>query len=177
MTATRIPHQAAEAITLNDLDTSLANTTNALTQLVALAERKLVALRSADTITLHQTARLEKQELERTFALEQERSAIVARVAQGLPGRKAERLRLSEIAECLPAPWNAKIGEKTRVLKRLSEMLQQKNRLAAGVAQNLHKHIRAVMEELATSTHEPHGYRRDGRREHGTANNWVDAIG
>ena len=133
----------------DELLDSLSSLQDWLRQLTELAEVKLQAMRRADAEGLHRCAARECQVLEQLFQCERARDAIVARVAQALRYEADERPRLTEIAEKLPEPASSRLRAKIAGLQQVSTNLRQKNRLAAEVARHLHKHIRAVFEDLA----------------------------
>lgn len=148
-----------------------------LSSLVELAEEKLAAMRAADTTRLNACACQEAAALEGLFALDQQRAAILARLAQTLPDERVTERRLSEIAHVFDEPARGKLLEKTRVLRDLGERLRKKNQLAATVARHLHKHIRAVFADVAKASQESAGYGPDGRGKQQTRETWVNAIG
>jgi hypothetical protein len=87
------------------------------------------------------------------------------------------RLRLSEIAEKLPEPHSSRLRAKTAGLRQTAEELRRENRVAAEVAQHLHKHIRAVFEDIARVNQESVVYGPSGKHEQRTNKTWVDAVG
>ncbi len=148
-----------------------------LKRLLELARAKLAAMRAADAETLHQCAAEECDVLEALFKREKQRDAVLARLAQSLHWSGDERARLSEIAERLPEPFSSRLRAKTAGLRKTADELQRKNRLAADVARHLHKHIRAVFEDVARVNQESVVYGPNGKHEQRTRKTWVDAVG
>lgn len=146
-------------------------------QLLELAKEKLVALRTADAEDLHACATRECRVLERLFAREKERDAVLARLAQSLPASGASAPRLSVIAEQIPEPFSSRLRAKIAGLRQTAEELRQKNRLAAEVARSLHKHLRAIFSEIAGVNQETLVYGPGGREEPRATRTWVDAVG
>ena len=165
---------AAQVDELLDLLSSLQDL---LRQLTDLAGTKLQAMRGADASGLHQCAARECQVLERLFQREQDRDAVLARVAQALRYEPDSRPRLTEIAEKLPEPHSSRLRAKITGLQQVSTKLRQKNQLAAEVARHLHKHIRAVFEDLAQVNRESVVYGPNGQHEQRINKTWVDAVG
>ncbi len=155
------------------LDATLA----AFRTLVGLADRKLAAIRQADTAGLQRVAEAECGVLERFFTLEQRREAILARVAQGLPGSDTAPPRLSQIAGKLPEPLGSRLRAKIAGLRHAAGELQQKNQMAATVARRLHNHIRAVFEDLVRQRQETVVYGPNGKQTKGSQESWIDAVG
>jgi len=148
-----------------------------LKRLLELAETKLGALRRADADALSRCAAEEQLVLQRLFEQEPERDAVLACVAQGLQRGDARRLRLAELAQQMSEPWGSRLRAKIAGLQGTARELRQKNRRAASVACNLHRHIRAVLDGLAGADQEPALYGPTGRRAQRSTLNWIDAVG
>ena len=148
-----------------------------LKQLLELAQDKLAAMRGADAAELQRCAVEECGVLERLFAQECRRDAVLARVAQSLPGEYPPQARLSEIAERLPEPFCSRLRARTAGMRRTIDELRRRNRVAAEVARHLHEHIRAVFEDVARVNQQSVVYGPSGRHEQRTKETWVDAIG
>lgn len=148
-----------------------------LTALSTLASAKLQALRAADADALLSGARSEQQMLEALVADQQTRDAEIARLAQVLRIESSPLPRLTVLAERLPEPHASKILAKSAGLRALSLELQKKNRHAADVARQLHKHVVAVFADIANAGRESVTYGRSGQHETGSSANWFDAVG
>jgi len=148
-----------------------------LQRLLELAGRKLAALRAADTGSLHACAAGESAALHALFEKERERDAAIARLAQGLRLPDRPPPRLSEIAALLPEPWASRLRAKIAGLRQVAAALQEKNRLAATVARNLHTHICAVFADVAQVNQETIVYGPSGKHEQRRTTSWVDAVG
>lgn len=148
-----------------------------LSRLSELATEKLAAMRTADAAALQACAVRECETLERLFAREQERDAVLARLAQSLHWQAPAPPRLSEIAEKIAEPFSSRLRAKIAGLRQTAEELQRKNRLAAEVARHLHKHLRAIFEEIAGVNPETVVYGPDGQQEPRATKTWVDAVG
>jgi hypothetical protein len=146
-------------------------------QLLELAGKKLSAMRAADAEALQQCATDEGGVLQILFERERQRDAAIACLAQGLQWGDAGSPRLSQIAERLPEPFSSRLRAKIAGLRQTASELQQKNRLAATVAHNLHKHIRAVFEDIASVNQESVVYGPNGKHEQRNKKSWVDAVG
>ena len=148
-----------------------------LKQLLELVQDKLAAMRGADAAELQRCAVEECGVLERLFAQECRRDAVLARLAQSLPGECPPQARLSEIAERLPEPFCSRLRARTAGMRRTIDELRRKNRVAAEVARHLHEHIRAVFEDVARVNQQSVVYGPSGKHEQRTNQTWVDAIG
>ena len=148
-----------------------------LKHLSELATEKLAAMRTADAPSLQACATRECAALERMFGREQERDAVLARVAQSLRWEGTDRPRLSEIAEKIPEPYGSRLRAKIEGLKLTAGELQRKNKLAAEVARHLHKHLRAIFEEIAGVDQERAVYGPHGHTQQQATKTWVDAVG
>jgi hypothetical protein len=162
---------------VHDLLATLNALQQMLGQLLDLAVRKLAAMRHADTGALHKCAAEESVVLHALFEKEKERDAVIARLAQSLPLPEGGPLRLSHIAERLPEPLGSRLRAKTLGLRQVAGALQEKNRLAARVARNLHTHICAVFEDVAKVNQESVVYGPSGKHEQRNKETWVDAVG
>ena len=148
-----------------------------LKQLLELARAKLVAMRAADAAALQRCAARECGVLERVFEQERQRDAVLARLAQSLHWDYAAPPRLSEIAGKLPEPFSSRLRAKTAGLRQTANELRRENGVAAEVARHLHKHIRAVFEDIARVNQESVVYGPSGKHEQRTNQTWVDAVG
>lgn len=148
-----------------------------LKQLLELATSKLAAMRAADTDALQRCAANESAVLQRLFEQEKERDAAIARLAQGLPPGGTGPPRLSELAQRLGEPFSSRLRAKTAGLREVATALQEKNRLAAAVARNLHTHICAVFDDVAKVNQESVVYGPSGKHEQRSKRTWVDAVG
>ena len=148
-----------------------------LKQLLGVATDKLQAMRSADTSALYQCAAQEGRLLHAMFEREKQRNAVIARLAQELHWETEGPPRMSEVAARLPAPYGPRLQATTEGLRETTTALREKNKLAARVARNLHKHIRAVLDEVASANQEALGYGPSGKHEQVNTKSWVDAVG
>jgi hypothetical protein len=175
------PANRAEAL---DLEAQIGELLEALSglhemfkQLLALARAKLVALRAADAAALQRCAARECGVLERLFEQERQRDAVLARLAQSLhPGSTAVP-RVSEIAERLPEPFSSRLRARAVGLRQTAKELRCENRVAAEVARHLHKHLRAVFEDIVHLNQESVVYGPSGKHEQRVNKTWVDAVG
>lgn len=171
------PDRTRVAALVADLLASLDDVHDSLRRLLELARHKLAAIRAADTAELRHVAERECETLKALFSGEQQRDAVIARLAQSLHWEACGPARLSEIAERLFEPFSSRLRAKTAGLRETAAALQQKNRVAAGVARSLHNHIRAVFEDVARVNQETVGYGPDGQHEQHRMESWVDAVG
>lgn len=171
LNSAQVDAQAAE------LMAALDEAHDSLRRLLALAKEKLAAIRTADTVELKRVAERECEELQRLFERERRRDATVARLAQTLHCDSEQRPRVSELADRMHEPFSSRLRAKTEGLRATAGLLQQRNRVAAGVARSLHQHIREVFEDVARVNRETIGYRPDGQYERQRTDSWVDAIG
>jgi hypothetical protein len=162
---------------VRDLLITLTALHELLKQLLELAGRKLAAMRAADADTLQQCAAEESAVLQTLFEREKQRDAALARLAQSLPGRVTARSSLSAVAERLSEPLSSRLRAKIAGLRQIATALQEKNRLAASVARNLHDHIRAVFSDVANVNQESIVYGPSGKHEQRNKQAWVDAVG
>jgi hypothetical protein len=146
-------------------------------QLLELATEKLAAMRAADAAGLQACAARECAALERMFGQEQERDAVLARAAQSLRWEGPLPPRLSEIADRISEPHCSRLRAKIAGLRQTAVELQGKNKLAAEVARHLHKHLRAIFEEIAGVDQERAVYGPHGQPEQRATKTWVDAVG
>lgn len=148
-----------------------------LRRLLELAGDKLAAMRRADTEALQRCAVEESEVLQRMFERERHRHALLARLAQSLQWRDASQVTLLDILARLPEPFSSRLRAKTAGLRQSAAELQEKNRLAAAVARNLHMHIRAVFDDVASANQESVVYGPNGQHEQRNTKSWVDAVG
>jgi flagellar biosynthesis/type III secretory pathway chaperone len=171
------PQAAADAAPLRELHEQLASLHTLMKQLAELAGEKLAAMRRADTATLDRCTAREAELVKTVFGSEAKRKALLARIAQSLHLPQPERAKLGEIAERLPEPSASALRARNAALREIAAELQQKNRLAAKVAQNLQSHIRGVFAELAGAAQETPVYGPRGQHEGRRPRCWVEAVG
>lgn len=155
---------------LTSLHTSLA-------ALVTLAHEKLDALRRADSRALQECALREEELIRRVVLGSRKRDALFARVAQGLQQQSGRKLTLAELTDALPEPQKSTLRARSVALRNAAAELQQKNRVIAKVARNLHSHIRGVFAEVAKLAQESEVYGAKGTQEAGQNACWLDAVG
>lgn len=148
-----------------------------LKNLVTLANEKLAALRRADAAALVDCATREGVLVRDVLLGEQQRDALLARVAQRLPAEAGEVTTVSALAACLPEPVSSSLRARGAALRAVATELQRKNRVVAAVAQNLQAHIRGIFAELAKATQETLVYGAKGQPEASSTRCCVDAVG
>ena len=168
---------AAPATPSGELVQHLTELHGGLKQLAALASEKLAALRAADAPALELCAAREGELVREVLSKEQQRNALLARLAQSLRFSLAEGAGLTEIAARLPEPLASSVRARGMALRETAAELQRKNRLVASVAHNLQAHIRGVLGDVAKAARESLVYGSAGRHEAGSPRYWVDAVG
>jgi flagellar biosynthesis/type III secretory pathway chaperone len=148
-----------------------------LQRLADLAGRKLEAMRRADAGELQSCTAMEHRLLADVARGQQERDAILARLAQALHSPQPTTASLAEYARRLPEPFSSYIAARNGALREIARALQQKNRLAASVARSLHAHVRSIFAELARANQESVVYGPDGQHEQTETEAWVNAVG
>lgn len=149
----------------------------ALRQLAELAGEKLAALRGADAEALQLCAARELVLLKEVLGAQQERNALLARLAQSLRCPQPQATRLTEIADRLPEPLASSLRARSAALREVATELQRKNQLAATVARNLQAHIRGIFAEVAGAAQESLVYGCKGAHQTSSTRCWVDAVG
>jgi hypothetical protein len=113
---------------------SLAALHERLVSLAQIASAKLVALRAADVATLESLSATEVAELESLRSCDADREAILAGLAQHLPGLPGPLPKLAALADRLPEPLASQLRAKNEGLRAAARKLEEKNRLVADVA-------------------------------------------
>jgi flagellar biosynthesis/type III secretory pathway chaperone len=179
--AVRLPAQSqpttAFALPLRELSQYLADLHDALKRLGALAAEKLAALRTANTAALRDCAVRENELVRQVLCDEQQRDAVLARLAQSLPGCPPKPVRLTELIEHLPEPLAGPLRARRAGLQEMATELQRKNRLVEAVVRNLQAHIRGVFAEVAKAAQESLVYGARGQHEVGSTRCCMDAVG
>lgn len=163
--------------TLRELDGYLARLHAALRELLELAGEKLAALRKADGRALQHCALREELLVRDVLFGEQQREALLARVAQGLRLPGCPPGGLTEILEHVPEPWQSSWRARGVGLRQVATELQRKNRIVSQVAHNLHWHIRSLFASVAQVAQESVVYGANGTHETSVKQCWVDAVG
>lgn len=145
--------------------------------LLGLAEQKLAALRSADAGALHRLTHDEATTLDALAASDRARRAVIAELAQVLPGGFGPIERITDFARALPEPESSLFLAKTEGLRVVAARLAEKNRLVANVAQHLQTHLRGALADAAAAGRQEVGYGRNGEKERATTDQWMDALG
>ncbi len=171
------PPTTAFAQPLRELSQYLADLHDALKRLVALAAEKLAALRTANTAALRDCAVRENELVRQVLCGEQQRDAVLARLAQSLPGCPPKPAQLTELIEHLPEPLAGPLRARSVGLREMATELQRKNRLVEAVARNLQAHIRGVFAEVAKAAQESLVYGARGQHEVGSTRCCMDAVG
>ncbi len=148
-----------------------------LTELAAIADQKLTALRAADADALQRCTAREAAVLQRVLGAEQRRPALLARVAQSLQRPELVSARLNEIADHVPEPAASSLRARGLALRDIAGRLQRKNRLAALVARNLQGHLRDIFAAVAKAAQDSVVYGPQGRQHASDPRCWVDAVG
>jgi hypothetical protein len=168
---------AALPLVARELNENLAALHSLLRQLLEQAEEKLAAIRAADSVRMQLCAARETDLLAEVGRVEQQRGAILARAAQGLPDSGAAPLGLGAVARRVPEPLASVFRARTLALERAARELQKKNELVARVAQHLQSHIRAIFAALAKANQESVVYSPKGQHEQRNVRFWLDAVG
>ncbi len=171
------PRLALPARDLHELGQHLSSLQATLTSLSDLTDEKLAGLKAADTAVLHRCAAREADLLRQVFKDEQNRNAVLARLAQALQCTAPSPPRLAEIADRIPEPLASSLRARNAALKAVASELRRKNGLAAKVARNLQNHIRGIFADVASASQESLGYGPKGQHETSDSRSWVDAIG
>lgn len=169
--------RAALEQTAGELNENLAALQGLLRQLVGQADEKLLAMRSADTSRMHRCTSRESELLAQVARVEQQRGALVARLAQGLPNATPKPPPLRELARDFPEPAGSVLKARSVALRGIAEQLQEKNRLVARVAHKLQSHLREVFAEIASAQQESVVYGPKGQHEQRNARTLLDAVG
>ena len=169
--------QAADALGAQELLDALAALQRTTTQLVEIAEAKLVAARHADAAGLTALATRERLLLQQYAMDEQKRRAAVTQLAQGLRRPHLGAAPLRELLGYLPGSATSAVTARAAGLRRQLEQLQQKNALFAAVARGLQEHIRAIFADVAKVQQESIAYGPNGRHAVSGTRSWVEAVG
>lgn len=168
---------ATQVAAVTELGRYLADLHARLKELVALTDEKLSALKRADVAALDACAIREQVLVKDVLTREEQRNAILARVAQCLPSKPRPGAGLTEIADLLPEPAASALRARSVALRGLATELQRKNRIAADVARNLQTHIRGIFAEVAKAAQESVVYGSSGQHELSSVRRCVDAVG
>lgn len=155
----------------------LATLGGLMRELLAIGREKLAFMRTADAEALNQCAAREARVLEEVLRCEQQRGAVLARLARNLRLSESRPASVSEIAEKTPEPISSSIRARMRPLAEISSELKRINRVASLVARDLQGHIRGVFAALAEVGRQPVGYGPQGRQAHLNKDAWLDAVG
>lgn len=169
-------HPVPDALA-RQLDENVAGLHSRLRQLLELAQEKLAALRSANADALQSCAARESNLLEQVLHNEQERTAVLARLAQTLHLPAEHKQSLEHIADLLAEPRRSALRARNAALRDVATQLQEKNKLVARVAHNLQSHIRGVFAALAKVNQESIVYGPKGQHEQRNIRSWLDAVG
>jgi len=146
--------------------------------LADVADRKLAAIRRADAGGLTACTQDELNLLQQVYRAEQDRTAIVARLAQALQAPELRGACISELTGRLPEPLASHLRARATGLKQVAAALKQKYAVAARVARGLQADIRGIFAELAKGRQESVVYGARGQQQgHGTPRLIVDAMG
>lgn len=159
------------------LDHSLAVLLRDLEALAQIADRKLAAMRAADSHALEAAALDEGELLRGVASAAEQRGALLAQFARHVrpDGGPAPTLRL--LADASPEPVRSRLRARALGLQTASELLQRKNRVVAEVARRLHEHVQAVFADVARAAHDSGLYNGQGERPAGGRAGWVEAVG
>ncbi len=162
----------------SELVRCLADTQTQLRELLRIARDKLEAMRTADVATLNACTRSEVDLLQRVYRGEQQRNAVVARLAQTLPGGRRRELSLNQIAGQSPEPVRSRLQAQIAGLRTAATELKRENDLNSRVARDLQRHIRGVFSALGNARRETAVYGQDGQHHRSSKSQMIlDATG
>ena len=160
-----------------ELNENLASLQTLLKQLLDEANEKLAAMRAADTERMQRCTGREADLLEQVARVEEQRTAIVACLAQRMPDQMPRGPSLREISQALPEPVSSVFKAKSVALRDVAAQLQEKNQLVARVAHGLQSHLRSVFADVAKAHCETVGYGPRGQHEQVHTRSLLDAVG
>ncbi len=141
------------------------------------AERKVEALRRADTQALQRCSEDESRGLQTTLLLMRRKDAAVAGLAQRLRVPVEGACTVSALLAEIEEPARSHIHARVTGLRELAAKLQDRNKLAERVARDLHSCVRAVFADIALANRETVSYGPAGQKKTRVTEAWVDAVG
>ena len=148
-----------------------------LKKLTALANEKLAALRQADSAALIDCAAREGVLIRDVLFGQQQRDALLARVAQRLPSDAGEVTTITALAAHFPEPISSSLRARGAALRAVAIELRRKNSVVTEVAQNLQAHIHGIFTDVANASQETLVYSAKGNPETSRTRFCVDATG
>ena len=146
-------------------------------ELLAVLQRKLEAMRRADTELLNSCAARERFLLQRISEVESSRKVLTGDL-QLRTGVAAKRpMSITQLAERIGEPDRSKLLVLADGLRRLVEQTNQVNQVAALAGKELLAHFRHVYDVMRAAEQDTGTYDVRGARTAGSAQRILDAVG
>ncbi len=171
-----IPEKAA-ADPQRELLENLAAHQAQLKGLLDTAGAKMRAIRTADATGLNTCTAREARLLEEILRTEQQRRAVLARLAQSMPQANVKSLTLGEISGFFPEPICSAIRARMRAMAEIAKELRERNRVAEIVARDLQRHVREIFAAMCGAGRRSATYGPNGDRPRSTTEALWDAVG
>lgn len=146
-------------------------------ELLAVLQRKLEAMRRADTELLNSCAARERFLLQRISEAESSRKVLVTdlQVRAGVAAKRP--ISITQLAERIGEPGRSKLLVLADGLRRLVEQTNQVNQVAALAGKELLAHFKHVYDVMRTAERDTGTYDVRGARAAGSAQRILDAVG
>jgi hypothetical protein len=168
---------AADPGSVDELLQYLQTLHTLLKKLEELANEKLAALRKADSAALVDCAAREGVLIRDVLFGQQQRDALLARVAQRLPADAGEVTTVSALAQHFSEPISSSLRARGAALRAVAIELRRKNNVVSEVARNLQAHIHGIFTDVANASQETLVYGAKGNPEKSRTRFCVDATG
>ena len=146
-------------------------------ELLAVLQRKLEAMRRADTELLNSCAARERFLLQRIAEAESSRKTLTADLQLRAGAKSKGPVSITELAERIGEPGRSKLLVLADGLRRLVEQTNQLNQVAALAGKELLAHFRYVYDVMRAAERDTGTYDVQGVRAAGSAQRILDAVG
>ena len=148
-------------------------------RLLDVMQRKLEAMRRADTSTMQSLAEREQHLVARLERHEEARRRLMQPLVTtlGLNSEAADRWTVSQLAAHLPAPERATLLAAADTLREVVWRVQQANRHAAVVSREILNHMKWVFASVQPAAAKPAGYAGDGTAVTSATNRLFEVVG
>jgi hypothetical protein len=164
---------------LKELTVLLTDMSRLHQDLLSAANRKLEAIRSADTEVMQQASRREEELARSIKDREGLRQALMERLGGplGLSAGRARRLTIGELAERVAEPVRSRLTVLGGEIRKLASEIARVNRINALVSHEMLKHFRTVYDSIARGSAPREFYGRTGRPRTAAPTALIDTTG
>ncbi len=148
-------------------------------ELLASIDRKIEAMRSADTERIRDAMMNEKQIVDRINEREGLRKQLTVNIARsfGVGAERVRRMSAKQLAERFAGPDSVRIDRAVERMRELTGQIGRRNHVAQLISQNILRHMRIVFASMTAPANGGVAYSPDGHANATTNERIFDLVG